>query len=82
MARYFFHLHDDGTVLIDHEGQDCGSLEEAGRVAVANARDIMIGELRTGRLCLACFIAINDAADREVARVSFRDAVAISGLDD
>ena len=80
MARYFLHLHECGTVLKDLEGQECASLEAVRRVAVDNARDIMIGEVRHGRLCLGCFISVENEAAQEVDRVHFRDVVEVTGL--
>ena len=79
MARYFLHLNECGTVLDDPEGQECASLEEATHVAIANARDVMIGEMRAGRLCLGCYISIANSAAEELGRVYFRDAVVVTG---
>lgn len=78
MRRYFFHLHECGAVLEDREGQACASLQDANRLAIENARDVMVGELRAGRLCLDCFIAITDASGAELARLPFRDAVVVA----
>jgi len=82
MARYFLHLHECGTILDDPEGQECASLEEATRVATINARDVMIGDMRTGRLCLGCYISITDGSAVELGRVYFRDAVVVTGWGD
>ena len=79
MARYFLHLNECGTVLDDPEGQECASLGEATHVAIANARDVMIGEMRAGRLCLGCYISIANDAAVELGRVYFRDAVVVTG---
>ena len=78
MARYFLHLHEPKIVLTDVEGCECASVEEAIQLATASARDVMIGEIREGRLCLACYISIADSAQAEVGRVRFRDAVTVS----
>jgi hypothetical protein len=80
MDRYYLHLHECGTVLEDLEGRECASLQEVTDLAIENARDVMMGELRSGRLCLGCFISITNSAREEVGRVNFRDAVAITGL--
>nr|WP_106512211.1 hypothetical protein [Sphingomonas deserti] len=79
MNRYFLHLHECGTVVEDAEGLECASLAEARQLAVASARDVMIGELREGRLCLDCHIVITDGSATELARVPFRDAVVVRG---
>jgi hypothetical protein len=79
MGRYFLHLHECGRVLNDLEGFECASLSEAIAVALKNARDVMVGELREGRLCLGCYIAVADSTAQEVGRINFRDAVLITG---
>ena len=80
MARYFFHLHEHTTILSDGEGQDCASLEEAMQVAIVAARDVMMGEVRLGRLDLGWYISIVDGAAEEVGRVAFQDAVMIARI--
>ena len=80
MEHLFFDLHECGSVTPDEFGQDVSSLAEARAEAIAAARDVMSAEIKDGKLCLGCHIAINDASGREPDRVSFRDAVAISGL--
>jgi hypothetical protein len=40
----------------------------------------MCGEVKRGKLCLSCFILIEDDDRQEVMRVPFREAVAVSGL--
>lgn len=79
MGRYYFHLHERGTVLEDLEGRDCASLDRARQLAIENARDLMIGEMREGRLSLDCFISIVNAASEEVGKVYFHEAVSVSG---
>jgi hypothetical protein len=80
MSRYYLHLHECGNILEDFEGQECASLDEARNLAVAAARDVMIGEIRAGRLCLACHISITNGAAEEVGRVKFRDTLRVTGL--
>jgi hypothetical protein len=79
MARYFLTLHECGTVLDDPDGQEWPSLEAVLSHAVVSARDVMMGEVRAGRLCLACFIVITDVEGKEVGRVNFAEAVTVTG---
>lgn len=79
MAKFFLDLHECGETILDQDGVEAADLSAARTLAVTAARDIMCGEISRGELCLACFIEIRDA--REVlARVLFKDAVAITGL--
>jgi len=79
MARFFFHLHECGTVIEDEEGIERRP-EEVREIAIQNARDVMCGELVQGRLCIGCCILVEDSNRQEVMRVPFKDAVTISGL--
>ena len=79
MPRYFFHLHECGTVIEDDEGIELPDLESARGRAIADARDVMAAEVQTGRLCLGCAIRIHDAHGALVETVAFREAVIVSG---
>jgi len=77
MGRYFFHLQDGRRLLEDHEGRECGSLEDAKTYAIATARDVMTGEIRAGRLNLGWTIVISGNAGDVIDRLRFADAVEI-----
>lgn len=79
MARFFFHLHECGSVIEDEEGIE-REPEDLRKVAIQNARDVMCGEVMNGRLCVACYIVVEDSNHKEVMRVPFKDALTISGL--
>lgn len=80
MARYFFDLHECGSVAADDDGIEHVSLDDARDEAVRAAREIMCSELGEGRLCLSCRIEVKDEAGAVVLTVPFKDAVTISGL--
>jgi hypothetical protein len=80
MARYFFHLHACGTVIVDEEGTELTDLEAVRVVATSAARDVMSAEVLQGKLCLGCCIVVEDGGYNEVLRVPFRDVVNITGL--
>jgi hypothetical protein len=80
MARYFFHLHECGTITPDPEGRDFASLEAARDAAVEDARAIMSEEVGDGSLCLSCHIEITGARGECLERVMFRDVVDVKGL--
>jgi hypothetical protein len=80
MARYFLHLHECGTVYADAVGVELTSDQEARAAATAAARDVMSHEVKRGQLCMSCFIRITDQNDREIERVTFKDAVQLSGV--
>ena len=80
MARYFFALHECGTILDDEEGRDLPDLAAARQQAVTAARAVMCAEIDEGRLCLSCRIVVTDADRRELLTVPFREAVLVSGM--
>lgn len=81
MPLFYFHLHECGSVTLDDEGREFPDLAAAEEVATRDARSIMCGEVQEGRLCLACYIIIEDESRVEVRRVMFRDVLTITGYD-
>lgn len=79
MDRYFFHLHECGTLIADEEGRELVGIDVARRVAVAAARSTMADEVLAGRLCLSCCIEVKNSEGRLVMTVPFNEALAISG---
>jgi len=79
MARYFLHLHECEIRTEDEQGFECETLLAAQSIAMDAARDIMAEEVRAGRLCLSCHIAIEDSDHRWVMTVPFAEAVKING---
>lgn len=80
MARYFYNLHELNQVIEDEEGSEAIDDAAANKLAVMAARDVMVGCVRNGELCVAWFIEIQDVIRRTVAIVKFKDAVEITGL--
>lgn len=80
MQRFYFHLHECGTVTEDEEGRLLADLAAARVVALAEARQVMSAEVSEGRLCLGCCIVIADDQWVEVSRVPFRDSLLVTGL--
>ena len=80
MARYYFHLHECGTVIADEDGCEHNSVDSMQEAARKAARDVMCGEVMQGRLCLGCRVEVVDAQGRLVFDLPFRDALAITGL--
>jgi hypothetical protein len=79
MTRYFFHLHQCGSLTDDPEGAELPDLEAARLTAITAARDVMGGELTAGVICFSCHIEIADADGRVLLAAPFKDAVRVSG---
>lgn len=77
----FFQLRDGVDVLLDPEGIEVPNLEEAKRLALASAYDILAEDIRSGKLNLGHRIDVEDAAGNVVHTLRFRDLVEITGLE-
>ena len=80
MARFYFHLDEDGSIVEDFEGIDLLDLAAARASALQAARGIMAHDIEHGRLSLSTYIAIADADGRYLEQLVFRDAVVITGI--
>lgn len=78
MPRYSFHLHD-GETTDDLEGSELSDLAAARDQALVGARSLMAADIRGGRLDLGDWIQVTDEQNRELFRLSFCDAVTITG---
>ena len=77
MARFYFHLDECGSLLIDPEGRDLPCADTARAHAVREARHVISFDAIDGRLRLDCAIVVEDHRRREVLRMPFREAVAV-----
>jgi len=78
MARFYFHLSEGQSVLIDSEGVDLPDNEAAERRALDSARDILSAEIRQGRVPLNMHLAVEDECGLTVHRLPFTQAVEIT----
>ena len=78
MGRYFFHLHECGTVLPDHEGSVLPDLQSAIVKAIRDARSVICAEAGEGQICLSCHIEIEHEETGERTIVPFSDAVRVT----
>ena len=80
MPRYFFDLTNGDGLVRDEEGLELADQAQAREVAVSSARDVAASEIREGReVSLRSFISIRDAAATEIDRVTFGQAMRITG---
>jgi hypothetical protein len=79
MKRYFFHLYECGTQVVDEEGVELPDHASVHDRAMRAAREIMASELMNGQLCLSCRIEVLDEEQRPVLILPFKEAVAITG---
>lgn len=75
MARYFFHLDDQGQADADHQGRDLPDLAAAISTATQEIRDFLADQVRHGYLDLNLRVNITDDSGQTVATVCCGDAV-------
>lgn len=80
MSRYYFHVHNGAGLVLDHEGVELRSLEQARLAAVKGARSLISADVEAGLLDLNGRIEVVDASGTVVMVVAFRDAVVIRDL--
>jgi hypothetical protein len=74
MLRYFMHLRDSDSEVLDPDGCDFESLAEL-RIAVLNcARDCLMNDLRSGVLNLRYRIDAEDGGGALIHTLPFKDA--------
>lgn len=79
MRTYFFHLEMCGVSYPDEEGRRLSDPEAARQMAVLDARELLSGEVRAGRLCLDCLINVADETGEVLLSVPFHETVMLSG---
>jgi hypothetical protein len=78
MPRFFFHLHNDLDTP-DPEGRELPDGAAARDTAVREARELAAATVTQGRLDLGHFIEVADETGAPQFRVTFGDAVAVTG---
>jgi hypothetical protein len=76
VPTYFFHLYND-EIVCDEEGQELADVEEAHRIAIVNAVEMAIAEVRQGCLNLKHRIDVADGGGSVVCTVRFQDVVKV-----
>jgi hypothetical protein len=76
MQVYFFHLRRRGKLILDPDGTSLASSDEARRVAVLEARELIVTILKTeGRVPLEDGIDIADEHGAVLDTVTFKEAL-------
>jgi hypothetical protein len=77
MNRYFFHLHEVGSVVEDTEGLALIDQVAAAEVALRAARDLLAGAVLKGRLPLNDIIVVADGGGKPVFSLTLGEAVGL-----
>jgi hypothetical protein len=77
VPRYFFHLHENGSVLVDEEGAMLTGDAAAREKAVRAARDLLSGAVLEGRLPLTDLIVVTDHIGQTVFSIRLGASVGV-----
>ena len=77
MPRYFMHLRDGTSELLDRDGVEFETLAALRTAVMATIRDLMCGDIRNGLIDLRFRIDAEDEAGNIVYSLAFDDAVSI-----
>lgn len=77
MPKYFLHLRESGSELLDPEGVEFEDVIELKANVLAAARQLLAAELLTGRVTLDQRIDAEDTDGRLVHTLSFCDAFSL-----
>ena len=75
MARYFFHILDQGHMIPDEEGQECADLAAAKDEARASARDLATQAIQRGESPNRICVEIQDRAGRIIAALAVEEVL-------
>ena len=77
MPRYHLHLRSLETIILDEEGADFATLEEARIEAVAAAREAMSETMLKGFIDLHRWIEITSPKGKLLLKVSYFEAIVL-----
>ncbi len=81
MARYFFHLRDHDSTLLDDEGVELADLAAVQRAALDAARDTLSHDIRAGFIDLRFRIDVEGEDGAVVHTLPFEKAFVVRGRD-
>ncbi|MCC2979531.1 DUF6894 family protein [Sphingomonas sp. IC4-52] len=81
MARYFFHLRDHDSTLLDEEGVELADLAVVRQKALDAARDTLSHDIRAGFIDLRFRIDVATEDGAVVHSLALEDAFVVRGRD-
>jgi hypothetical protein len=78
VPRFYFHIIDGTTTILDPDGSELPDLAAARAEALQSARHLLADKLRAGEVVDGQKFEIRDGDGRLLATVPFRDAIRLS----
>jgi hypothetical protein len=78
VPRFYFHIVDGETTIMDPDGSELPDLAAARDEALQSARHLLADKIRAGEVLDGQKFEIRDGEGRLLATVPFRDAIRFS----
>ncbi|CDZ33893.1 Hypothetical protein NGAL_HAMBI1145_20330 [Neorhizobium galegae bv. officinalis] len=75
MTRYFFHIRRNGETVLDEEGGEFASLDDARISAVNAVRELVAAKIKRGLMILNDHMEVRDEADALQLVISFHEVI-------
>lgn len=75
MKRYYLNIRDDGSTVLDEEGEEHGSLEEARQSAVDAIKELAAARIRTNEMIGNTVLDVCDETGAVLTSISLRQVI-------
>lgn len=75
MKRYYFNIRDDGSTVLDEEGEEHRSLEEARQSAVDAIKELAAARIRTNEMIGNTVLDVCDETGAVLMSISLRQVI-------
>lgn len=75
MKRYYFYIRDDGSTVLDEEGEEHRSLEEARQSAVDAIKELAAARIRTNEMIGNTVLDVCDETGAVLMSISLRQVI-------
>jgi len=75
MKRYYFNIRDDGSTVLDEEGEEHASLEEARQSAVDAIKELAAARIRTNEMIGNTVLDVCDETGAVLMSISLRQVI-------
>ncbi|CCF18588.1 conserved protein of unknown function [Pseudorhizobium banfieldiae] len=75
IKRYYFNIRDDGSTVLDEEGEEHRSLEEARQSAVDAIKELAAARIRTNEMIGNTVLDVCDETGAVLMSISLRQVI-------
>lgn len=75
MKRYFFHIRHNGETVMDEEGDEYPSLDDAKSSAIRSVRELVAARIKNGHMVSDKYMDVHDETGELLASISFHGVI-------